>query len=106
MRRVAFSAALPVALAWAPNGVAAELSSPIAALISVPMQLNYDRDIGAENRGDGRLLNIQPETSFSIGEEWNLVSRTILPVTWQDEKWPHRGRSKSRKPTAGGPCVR
>ena len=86
--------------------LAKQLSNPIAALISVPLQLNCDRDIGAENQGDDRLLNIQPESSFSIGEEWNLISRTILPVMWQDDKWPHRGRSKSKRPTAGGPFLR
>ena len=86
--------------------LAKQLSNPIAAVINLPMRLNYDRDIVAENQGDGRLLNIQPETSFSIGEGWNLISRTILPGMWQDDRWSHRVRSKSKKPNTGGPCVR
>ena len=40
--------------------LAKELANPVAALISVPLQLNYDHDIGPARDGKRWLLNIQP----------------------------------------------
>jgi hypothetical protein len=61
-----------------------KLANPVAALISVPFQLNYDTDIGPADEGDRWTLNIQPVVPFSLSQDWNLISRTILPVIWQD----------------------
>lgn len=65
--------------------LAKKLANPVAALISVPLQLNYDQDIGVSDVGERWTLNIQPVVPFGISENWNLISRTILPVIWQDE---------------------
>ena len=63
--------------------LAKQLSNPVAALISVPFQLNYDSGYAS---GDDRwTLNIQPVAPFSISEGWNVISRTILPVITQDD---------------------
>ncbi|WP_037084171.1 hypothetical protein [Rhizobium sp. CF122] len=64
--------------------LAKKLSNPIASLISVPFQFNYDQGYGPQD-GDHATLNIQPVIPFSLNEDWNLISRTILPVTWQDD---------------------
>ncbi|TCL76158.1 transporter [Rhizobium sp. BK251] len=64
--------------------LAKQLSNPVASLISVPLQFNYDRGYGSED-GDNATLNIQPVIPFSLNEQWNLISRTILPVTWQND---------------------
>jgi hypothetical protein len=37
-----------------------QLSNPIAHVISVPFQFNYDCDIGPEDEGQRYTLNIQP----------------------------------------------
>ena len=42
------------------NSLAMQLSNPVAALISVPMQLNYDQEVGPADDGDRWLLNVQP----------------------------------------------
>lgn len=62
--------------------LAKQLSNPIASLISVPFQFNYDRGFGPED-GYRAVLNIQPVVPFELGEDWNLISRTILPVITQ-----------------------
>jgi len=73
------------------NSLAMQLSNPVAALISVPLQLNYDRDIGPADDGDRWLLNVQPVIPFDLNDDWNLISRTILPVISQDEIYPGAG---------------
>ena len=60
--------------------LAKSLSNPVAALISVPFQYNYDHHIGPDNDGERHTLNIQPVIPISISEDWNLISRTILPL--------------------------
>lgn len=64
--------------------LAKQLSNPIASLISVPFQLNNDSGFGPED-GHRTTLNIQPVIPISINEDWNLISRTILPVIWQSD---------------------
>lgn len=70
--------------------LAKKLANPVAALISVPFQYNWNTGF---NDGDGtqNYVNIQPVIPFSISEDWNLISRTILPVIWQDDVIPGQG---------------
>lgn len=59
--------------------LAKKLSNPVAALISVPFQNNFDWGIGVNN-GTKYLLNIQPVIPMSISKNYNLINRIILPV--------------------------
>ena len=65
--------------------LAKKLANPVAALISVPFQGNYDGDIGPSDDGEKWTLNIQPVIPISLTEDWNLISRTILPVVAQED---------------------
>jgi hypothetical protein len=64
--------------------LAKQLANPVAALISVPFQLNYDQDIGPSD-GDRWTLNTQPVIPFELTKDWNVISRTIFPIIWQDD---------------------
>ena len=64
--------------------LAKALANPIASLISVPFEFNYNSGYGTED-GDQLLLNIQPVIPITLNEDWNVISRTILPVIWQDD---------------------
>jgi hypothetical protein len=59
--------------------------NPIAAMISLPMQLNYDEGLGPKGEGEKWLMNVQPVIPFSLTEEWNLISRTIVPLVDQKD---------------------
>ena len=72
--------------------LAMQLANPIAALVSVPFQLNIDRDIGALEEGDRWTLNVQPVVPIELNEDWNLISRTILPLVSQSDIAPGSGR--------------
>ncbi len=63
--------------------LAMQLNNPVAALISVPLQSNWDFGIGSKDATQYKL-NIQPVIPIKLNEEWNLISRTILPVIDQE----------------------
>ncbi|WP_245749526.1 transporter [Gemmobacter aquatilis] len=63
------------------------MSNSISSLISVPFQYNYDDGFG-DGGGQQSYINIQPVIPFSIGANWNLISRTILPVVNKGDFFP------------------
>ena len=64
--------------------LAKKLANPVAALISVPFQNNFDFNVGPLE-GVRYTLNIQPVIPISINEKWNMISRTIIPATTQSD---------------------
>jgi hypothetical protein len=93
--------------------LAKQLANPIASLISVPFQNNYDFDVGPED-GFRYTLNAQPVIPFDLNDRWNLISRTIIPVIYQAGVLPGMGDQfglgdtvqslffSPKQPTAGG----
>ncbi|MDG1582330.1 transporter [Pseudomonas sp. GOM6] len=71
--------------------LAKQLANPIASLISVPLQYNYDENIGPDDKGSRHTTNLQPVAPFSLNEDWNLISRTILPLIDQTDIAPGTG---------------
>jgi hypothetical protein len=59
--------------------LAMQLANPVASLISVPFQSNWDFGIGV-NEASRYTMNFQPVVPVSMNEDWNLIIRTILPV--------------------------
>jgi hypothetical protein len=53
--------------------------NPVGNLISVPFQNNTNLNFGPE-KGTQNILNIQPVVPISISPDWNIITRTILPV--------------------------
>ncbi|MCK7473744.1 MAG: hypothetical protein MZV49_09840 [Rhodopseudomonas palustris] len=59
--------------------LAKKLANPIASLISVPLQYNYDNHYGSSDDGSVSRLNIQPVIPFALNDKWNIITRTIVP---------------------------
>ncbi|WP_159831911.1 hypothetical protein [Novosphingobium sp. TCA1] len=66
------------------QALADQLANPVSSLISVPLQSNYDCCYGPAG-GDRYTLNIQPVIPLGLSKDWNLITRTILPVISQEE---------------------
>ena len=64
--------------------LAMKLQNPVASLISVPLQNNFDFGAGPNGDGFQYKVNIQPVIPIALSEDWNLISRTILPVVYQE----------------------
>ena len=62
--------------------LAKKLSNPVASLISFPLQSNFDFGMGTGS-GWRYTLNVQPVIPIKLNENWNLISRTIVPVIHQ-----------------------
>ncbi len=94
IRRLA--AVLGVAATVAATAARAELSAeqlakitqnPVANLISVPFQNNTNLHFGPQNNTQN-VLNIQPVIPFTVNSDWNIITRTIVPVIWMPDLTP------------------
>jgi hypothetical protein len=56
--------------------------NPVASLISVPIQENWNFGIGPSDRIQN-VLNIQPVIPVNVGQNWNLIIRWITPIIYQ-----------------------
>ena len=71
-------------LAWTQDEaeLAKKTQNPVSDLISLPFQNNTNFGMGPDDKTQN-VLNIQPVWPFSLNEDWNLITRTILPVISQ-----------------------
>lgn len=72
------------------SDLAQKLANPVANLISVPFQFNYDCCVGANDK-NRLVLNIQPVVPITLTNEWNVIVRTIVPVIDQPRLSPTTG---------------
>lgn len=70
--------------AIADSDLAKQAQNPIANLISLPLQNNTNFKAGPSERTQN-ILNLQPVWPLSINEDWNVITRTILPVVYVTE---------------------
>jgi len=69
--------------------LAKKLSNPIANLVSVPIKVDWDTGIGPAG-ADRAVYVVQPVIPITLNQDWNLISRTIVPYI------------DAQSPTAGG----
>jgi hypothetical protein len=66
------------------SDLAKAVQNPVADLISVPFQNNTSYNIGTNERA-ANTLNIQPVIPVHLSERLLLITRTILPITYQPD---------------------
>src|SRR5271157_5785855 len=59
-----------------------QAQNPIASLISVPVESNFNFGIGPANRTQ-EVVDLQPVIPFSVSKDWNLITRWITPIIYQ-----------------------
>ncbi len=66
--------------------------NPVSDLISLPFQNNTNFDVGPQEKTQN-ILNIQPIWPVSLNANWNLITRTIVPVVSQPALTPGHDRT-------------
>ena len=69
------------------TGLRAKTQNPVSDLISLPLQNNFDFGIGP-SKATRWVLNVQPVIPFKLTENWNLITRTIIPIVNQGSPAP------------------
>jgi hypothetical protein len=69
------------------EALAKAAQNPVANMISIPFQNNFNFDIGP-NHVTQYVLNFQPVIPISLSKDWNLITRTILPTINQPSPAP------------------
>jgi hypothetical protein len=67
--------------------LAKEAQNPVAKLISVPFQNNFNFGVGP-NDVTQYILNVQPVIPISLNDDWNLINRIIMPIINQPSPAP------------------
>ena len=70
--------------------LAKESQNPVSDLISLPLQNNTNGGIGPTDALQN-TTNIQPVWPINLNEDWNVITRTVLPVVYQEEIVPGTG---------------
>ena len=69
------------------SALAKKLQNPIGDLYSFPFQNNTNFSYGP-NKGTQDILNVQPVIPIHVNADWNVITRTILPLIWQPSLQP------------------
>jgi hypothetical protein len=69
------------------TALAKKLQNPIGDLYSFPFQNNTNFNYGP-HKGTQDILNVQPVIPIHINDDWNVITRTILPLVWQPSLLP------------------
>lgn len=90
-----------------------KLNNPVASLISLPINFNYDQNIGPEETGTTFSAQFTPVYPIDISENWNLIARGV--VSYLDQDIPEYGLDETgfsdivlemffspKEPTKGG----
>jgi hypothetical protein len=79
--------------------LAKKIQNPIGDLYTIPFQSNTNFNVGP-HQGTQEILNIQPVIPIHINEDWNIITRTIIPVIWNPSLLPTQTVPQGIGPTS------
>lgn len=74
-----------------PEELIQQLANPLAALVSVPILSTFDFHVGPEREGFRHTFSAQPTVPLALGDNWNVLSRTVVPFVYQEDIAPGSG---------------
>jgi len=66
--------------------------NPLTTTMTVPIQFEYNENIGPTDDGTRSTVFLQPLLPFKMNEDWYLISRTIIPLIEQKDIFPGAGK--------------
>jgi hypothetical protein len=63
--------------------LALKLTNPVASLISIPIENWFDFNLGPKKDGFRYTMEAQPVYPMQISKDWNLISRSTIPIVYQ-----------------------
>jgi hypothetical protein len=61
------------------SDIAKQAQNPIASMISVPLENDFNPHTGIDKK-DSYVFELKPVVPFRLSDDWNLITRTIIPV--------------------------
>jgi hypothetical protein len=68
--------------------IAKQAQNPIANLVSVPLENDFDPQTGYKQE-DSYVLQMKPVVPFHLSNDWNLITRTIIPIVQLPDLTPN-----------------
>lgn len=62
------------------QAISRQLANPVANLIQIPIDISFDRNLGLNDAGNRVIMSMKPVIPFSFSENWNIISRTVMPL--------------------------
>src|ERR1700729_4267577 len=72
------------------SDIAKQAQNPIACLISVPFENDFNPQTGIK-KDNSYVLQMKPVVPFKLSNDWNLITRTIIPVIQVPDLTPSIG---------------
>ena len=80
------------------DDIAKESENPIGNLTVLPLENYTNFDVGP-NRGTQNILEFEPVVPIHLNQDWNLISRAVIPVVWNPDLSPFPSVPQAFAPT-------
>jgi hypothetical protein len=76
------------ALGQESSEMAKQAQNPIARLISIPIENDFNPQTGVDKE-NSYVMQFKPVVPFRLSRDWNLITRTIIPIIQVPDLSPH-----------------
>ena len=80
------------------DDIAKESENPIGNLTILPFE-NYTNFQVGPNKGTQNILEFEPVVPFHLNQEWNLITRAVIPAVWNPDLSPFPSVPQAIAPT-------